>query len=171
MPNGLIADLFGPVPSNRHDAAMLRQNMALKWFRGELHIFAVVTSGKTVVSKMLKNLNWDTLEQRRKTDRLTMMYKNLQNLVGNNNSQYLTKSVDRRTRGSYIGTISSDLWVTVCDTHHQILVILFIFTQMMKRCWLARLCYPRRYLDNVQVWTCYLWVETSANIPGYLTWQ
>ena len=53
------------------------------------------------VREMLNNLDWETLEQRRKNDRLTMLYKVSHGLVGINGAEYLTHSDNRRTRGSH----------------------------------------------------------------------
>ena len=50
---------------------------------------------------MLNNLDSETLEQRRKKDRLTMFYKISHGLVGINGAEYLTHSDNRRTRGSH----------------------------------------------------------------------
>lgn len=52
------------------------------------------------VSNMIKDLNWQSLEQRRKHSRLSMMYKIRNNLVDINADRFLQKS-DTRTRGHH----------------------------------------------------------------------
>ena len=52
-----------------------------------------------VVTNMLASLGWPTLEERRKINRLLMLFKIKHNLVGINPETYLTDS-DPRTRGS-----------------------------------------------------------------------
>ncbi|XP_052818036.1 uncharacterized protein LOC128244061 [Mya arenaria] len=52
------------------------------------------------VSNMIKDLNWESIEQRRKHSRLSMMYKIRNNLVDINADRYL-QSGDARTRGQH----------------------------------------------------------------------
>jgi hypothetical protein len=52
------------------------------------------------VTSMLGDLEWDTLETRRKKIRLTMMYKIINNLIDIRAEEYLTKST-RQTRSSH----------------------------------------------------------------------
>ena len=52
-----------------------------------------------VVTNMLTSLGWPTLEERRRNNRLIMLFKIQHNLVGIDPTRYLTDS-DARTRGS-----------------------------------------------------------------------
>jgi hypothetical protein len=56
---------------------------------------------RSSVSKMLEQLEWETLEGRRKNNRLSMMYKIMNNMVGIHKEQLLTMSSEKRTRGSH----------------------------------------------------------------------
>ena len=53
------------------------------------------------VTDMLKELNWDTLETRRKKARLTRMYKLSHNLININAESHLIPHPETRTRGSH----------------------------------------------------------------------
>ncbi|XP_072030693.1 uncharacterized protein [Amphiura filiformis] len=52
------------------------------------------------VTTMLARLCWDTLEERRRRNRLTMLYKITKGLVGIEGKHYLMPANDTRTRGS-----------------------------------------------------------------------
>ena len=52
------------------------------------------------VTDMMTKLGWETLEQRRKKIRLTMMFKITRGLVGVDSTTYLMPAHDQRTRGS-----------------------------------------------------------------------
>jgi hypothetical protein len=56
-------------------------------------------SRESSVTGMLKTLEWDTLEDRRKKACLTMMYK-IQQLIGIDRDRYLTRTSEKRTRSS-----------------------------------------------------------------------
>ena len=58
------------------------------------------------VTSMLGDLEWDTLEIRRKKIRLTMMYKIINNLIDIRAEEYLTKPT-RQTRSSQVPTVLS----------------------------------------------------------------
>ena len=51
---------------------------------------------------MSSDLNWDTLETRRKKNRLTLMYKLSQNLVDINTEEHLIPNSEKRTRNSHV---------------------------------------------------------------------
>lgn len=51
------------------------------------------------VTKMVRDLQWESLEQRRKNARLCMLHKIKHNLIDINKDEYLTPN-DRRTRGA-----------------------------------------------------------------------
>ena len=53
------------------------------------------------VTEMLKDLSWDTLATRRKTARLSFMYKLTHNLVDFSAENHLKPNNERRTRGSH----------------------------------------------------------------------
>ena len=55
----------------------------------------------TSVTKMLKDLSWDTLATRRKTARLSFMYKLSHNLTDFSAENHLKSNNERRTRGSH----------------------------------------------------------------------
>lgn len=50
---------------------------------------------------MLSDLKWDTLETRRKKNRLTLMYKLSHNLVHINTEDHLIPNREKRTRNSH----------------------------------------------------------------------
>jgi len=52
------------------------------------------------VTKMLDDLGWDSLQSRRKDNRLAMLYRIQNDLVDFNRTQYLTGG-DSRTRGAH----------------------------------------------------------------------
>ena len=52
------------------------------------------------VTRMLKDLKWESLEQRRKNNRLAMLYRINKNLVDITSTKYLRES-DKRTRGAH----------------------------------------------------------------------
>ena len=60
-----------------------------------------MSSARSSVTKMLEKLEWKTLEDRRRTDRLTMMYKIMNELVAINRDDMITMSTETRTRGSH----------------------------------------------------------------------
>ena len=51
---------------------------------------------------MLSDLNWDTLETKRKKNRLTLMYKLSHNLVDINTEEHLIPNSEKRTRNSHV---------------------------------------------------------------------
>ena len=53
------------------------------------------------VTEMLKDLSWDTLATRRKTARLSFMYKLTHNLIDCSAGNHLKPNNERRTRGSH----------------------------------------------------------------------
>ena len=53
------------------------------------------------VTEMLKDLSWDTLATRRKTGRLSFMYKLTHNLIDCSAENHLKPNNERRTRGSH----------------------------------------------------------------------
>ena len=53
------------------------------------------------VTDMLSDLKWDTLETRRKKNRLTLMYKLSHNLVDINTEEHLIPNSELRTRNSH----------------------------------------------------------------------
>ena len=55
----------------------------------------------TSVTDMLSDLKWDTLETRRKKNRLTLMYKLSHNLVDINTEEHLIPNSELRTRNSH----------------------------------------------------------------------
>ena len=55
----------------------------------------------TSVTDMLSDLKWDTLETRRKKNRLTLMYKLSHNLVDINTKEHLIPKSELRTRNSH----------------------------------------------------------------------
>ena len=79
--------------THKHRLEMV-QRRAARFCSGDFKKYSSVT-------EMLNNLDWETLEQRRKNDRLTMLYKVSHGLVGINGAEYLTHSDNRRTRGSH----------------------------------------------------------------------
>ena len=79
--------------THKHRLEMV-QRRATRFCSGDFKKYSSVT-------EMLNNLDWETLEQRRKNDRLTMLYKVSHGLVGINGAEYLTHSDNRRTRGSH----------------------------------------------------------------------
>ena len=71
-------------------------------FKEKLLIFAFKTSTTTAsVTDMLSDLKWDTLETRRKKNRLTLMYKLSHNLVDINTEEHLIPNSELRTRNSH----------------------------------------------------------------------
>ena len=50
---------------------------------------------------MLSDLKWDTLELRRKKNRLTVMYRLSHNLVDITTEEYLIPNSEKRTRNSH----------------------------------------------------------------------
>jgi len=65
------------------------------------------------VTKMLAELEWDTLQTRRSNSRLHMMYKITNDLVGINKHLYITPAVDSRSRHSH----SKKLQELSCNTN------------------------------------------------------
>ena len=62
--------------------------------------FCLQNFSKTAsVTDMLSDLKWDTLETRRKKNRVTLMYKH--NLVDINTEEHLTPNSELRTRNSH----------------------------------------------------------------------
>ncbi len=55
---------------------------------------------KSSVTKMMSELKWESLEDRRKKARLTMMYKISNNLIGINREDHLKPTPISRTRKS-----------------------------------------------------------------------
>ena len=53
------------------------------------------------VTDMIKDLNWESLEVRRKKARLTLLYKFFRSLVDVETNNYLLVNNETRTRGSY----------------------------------------------------------------------
>ena len=53
------------------------------------------------MTDMLSDLKWDTLELRRKKNRLTVMYKLSHNLVDITTEEYLIPNSEKRTRNSH----------------------------------------------------------------------
>ncbi len=53
------------------------------------------------VTDMIKDLNWESLEVRRKKARLTLLYKFSRNLVDIETNNYLLVNNETRTRGSH----------------------------------------------------------------------
>ena len=69
--------------------------------------FCLQNFNKTAsVTIMLSDLNWDTLETRRKKNRLTLMYKLSHNLVDVNTKEHLIPNSEKRTRNSHVFCIS-----------------------------------------------------------------
>ena len=64
--------------------------------------FSLQNFNKTAsVTDMLSDLKWDTLEPRRKKNRLTLMYKLSHNLVDINTQEHLIPNSEKRTRNSH----------------------------------------------------------------------
>ena len=64
--------------------------------------FCLQNFSKTAsVTDMLSDLKWDTLETRRKKNRLTLMYKLSHNLVDINTEEHLIPNSELRTRNSH----------------------------------------------------------------------
>ena len=64
--------------------------------------FCLQNFNKTAsVTHMLSDLNWDTLETRRKKNRLTLMYKLSHNLVDINTEEHLIPNSEKRTHNSH----------------------------------------------------------------------
>ena len=70
------------------------------------------------VTNMLGNLNWETLQERRKNARLSMLYKIQNNLVGIDQATYLDKSKETRTR-------------TAKSTTLQRILLVYLFTYLL----------------------------------------
>ena len=67
-----------------------------------LPCFCLQNFNKTAsVTDMLSDLKWDTLELRRKKNRLTVMYKLSHNLVDITTEEYLIPNSEKRTRNSH----------------------------------------------------------------------
>ena len=65
--------------------------------------FCLQNFNKTAsVTDMLSDLNWDTLETRRKKNRLTLMYKLNHNLVDINTEEHLIPNSEKRTCNSHV---------------------------------------------------------------------
>ena len=64
--------------------------------------FCLQNFNKTAsVTDMLSDLKWDTLETRRKKNRLSLMYKLSHNLVDINTGEHLIPNSEKRTRNSH----------------------------------------------------------------------
>ena len=64
--------------------------------------FCIKNFNKTAsVTNMLSDLKWNTLETRRKKNRLTLMYKLSHNLVDINTEEHLIPNSEKRTRNSH----------------------------------------------------------------------
>ena len=68
-------------------------------FKGRLLAFAFNKTAS--VTDMISDLKWDTLETRRKKNRLTLMYKLSHNLVDINTEEHLIPNSEKRTRNSH----------------------------------------------------------------------
>ena len=74
--------------------------------------FCLQNFSKTAsVTDMLSDLNWDTLETRRKKNRLTLMYKLSHNLVDINTEEHLIPNSEKRTRNSHVLSMECQKYV------------------------------------------------------------
>ena len=87
------SEVWDPYSKNQKDRLEMVQRRAARFCSADF-------KHRSSVTAMLQKLKWESLEQRRKKDRLTMMYKITHGLVGINSADYFTPSKDKRTRGS-----------------------------------------------------------------------
>ena len=87
------SEVWDPYSKNQKDRLEMVQRRAARFCSADF-------KHRSSVTAMLQKLKWESLEQRRKKDRLTMMYKITHGLVGINSDDYFTPSKDKRTRGS-----------------------------------------------------------------------
>ena len=85
------------VPSGTHTTKKIFQPW--REFKEKLLIFAFNKTAN--VTDMLSDLNWDTLQTRRKKNRLTLMYKLSHNLVDINTEEHLIPNSEKRTCNSH----------------------------------------------------------------------
>jgi hypothetical protein len=86
-------EVWDPFVANQKQRLEMVHRRAARFCSSDFKKYSSVTT-------MMTNLGWETLEERRKKIRLTMLYKIANGLVGIDCDQYLTMAKDKRTRGS-----------------------------------------------------------------------
>ena len=116
------------------------------------------------VTEMLSDLKWDTLETRRKKNRLTLMYKLSHNLVDINTEEHLIPNSELRTRNSNafkyrMPKVSKDVFkfsffprsITEWNSLPTDLVVLGMFIYRWLRFYFVKAVYPCHAPQSVHV--------------------
>ena len=116
------------------------------------------------VTDMLSDLKWDTLETRRKKNRLTLMYKLSHNLVDINTEEHLIPNSELRTRNSHafkyrMPKVSKDVFkfsffprsITEWNSLPTDLVVLGMFIYRWLRFYFVKAVYPCHAPQSVHV--------------------
>ena len=151
------------VPRGTHTTKKIFQPW--REFKEKLLVFAFKTSQKTAsVTEMLSDLKWDTLETRRKKNRLTLIYKLSHNLVDINTEEHLIPNSELRTRNSHafkyrMPKVSKDVFkfsffprsITEWNSLPTDLVVLGMFIYRWLRFYFVKAVYPCHAPQSVHV--------------------